>query len=1374
MEKIEQNRWKINKIGLLNYWWYDEEEFEFQEGRMILRGTNGSGKSVTMQSFIPLLLDGKKTPERLDPFGNKARKIEDYVLGYGDDIKEENTSYLYMEFCKKETQNYLTIGMGLRGKKGQGVKFWGFVIKDGRRIGKDIFLYKDVSNKIPLTKLELKNRIGQGGEIVETQKEYAELVNNNVFGFETLEEYDEFIKLLIEIRTPKLSNGKGFRPSTVIEILSNSLRPLSDEDLRPVSESIDNMNKTKEQLEFLKQSKKAINKIKGYYQTYNQYLLYSKAKTYQEENKNYQNSQLEQENLEQSISQKEQELSEVKKKIQDLDAKIKAVELQEEALRNSKAWNLQKELSEIEETLKGLQKEISEKQEKIEKQERDERNKETEIKKEAEEYNLYFEEFKEKKQELADQATEIDYDEYFFRIDEIEENIHAKYNFNAFQADIKRYIEKIETAKKALERLKETERNYDQAINDLEIVKNNKTKQEAETTKLRLARDEERSKMTDQMYEWEKQNEILKLTNEEKTKIAQKIENYGAGVSYDDILSEVRTPFGYKQDAISKELVTLNYQKQEIQNQIDKKQQEKQEWQNQKDPEPIRDEKVQENRENLKKFGIHFIPFYQAIDFKTEVEEKTKGIIESALKDMGILDSLLIPEKELEKATQIDTEFVDKYLVPKPVESKHNLTEFLKVDLPENSGLSQEQVINTLKTILINDKTSQNYIGEKGYYQIGLVQGKTSKNQPSKFIGQESRKNFRIQKIAELEHEIQELEIEKQEKENQEEKQKVNLAKLKEELQSFPAKDEVETKDNQLKVAIQGLEAIKLEIVRKEELAKEKYEKLKQAKLETEEKTAKMRFAVKLEAYEQAEETANGLKENLYMLEKIQNNLVNTNQKQEILQENLEEIRNNLDDLRYDASHLQSRQRQAEESKKTLKEMLEKEGNNLSEQMDECLRLKKDLPIERNNANKQEGRLETEIETQKEKLLNIAEKVVITNKKKEIAKDIFKQELKLGYLNLNKEENQEQELNKTAKEIIRNYNYFEKQNKDKSSYLDSFVIQVRDNHEYLIDYNLSIETIFNEEIEEIEDENQNSEITSLLQTRARRDITCFVKGRKVNFLTLSEEVDETIKDTENLIEEDDRKLFEEILTNTVGRKIRERIYHAKSWVYSMNQLMETIDTSSKLSFSLNWRPKPASEENEIDTRELVNILNSDGRILRQEEITKVANHFRTKFAKAEAKVKEIGGATAFHDIMKETLDYRTWFEFQFNYKKGTDTKKELTNNAFFKLSGGEKAMAMYIPLFAAVTSKFQSAKEMAPRIISLDEAFAGVDDANIRDMFRILTKLELEYVINSQVLWGEYDTIPSLAINELVSDPEFKVVSVIRYRWNGKKRELII
>ena len=77
------SKWQINRVGLLDFWYYDEEEFDFLDGRMLLRGANGSGKSVTMQSFIPLLLDGNMRPERLDPFGSRARKMENYLLEEG-------------------------------------------------------------------------------------------------------------------------------------------------------------------------------------------------------------------------------------------------------------------------------------------------------------------------------------------------------------------------------------------------------------------------------------------------------------------------------------------------------------------------------------------------------------------------------------------------------------------------------------------------------------------------------------------------------------------------------------------------------------------------------------------------------------------------------------------------------------------------------------------------------------------------------------------------------------------------------------------------------------------------------------------------------------------------------------------------------------------------------------------------------------------------------------------------------------------------------------------------------------------------------------------------------------------------------------------
>ena len=141
-------RWKMNRIGFVNFWLYDEEDFEFEDGKLLLRGQNGSGKSITTQSFIPFVLDGDRTPSRLDPFGSSDRRMEYYFLG--EEGKEESTGYLFLEFWKEDSGEYRTIGIGQKAKRGKPMDFWGFVILDGRRVGYDPWLYKEVgSNKIP-------------------------------------------------------------------------------------------------------------------------------------------------------------------------------------------------------------------------------------------------------------------------------------------------------------------------------------------------------------------------------------------------------------------------------------------------------------------------------------------------------------------------------------------------------------------------------------------------------------------------------------------------------------------------------------------------------------------------------------------------------------------------------------------------------------------------------------------------------------------------------------------------------------------------------------------------------------------------------------------------------------------------------------------------------------------------------------------------------------------------------------------------------------------------------------------------------------------------------------------------------------------------
>lgn len=1230
--------------------------------------------------------------------------------------------------------------------------------------GKDFLLYKELDNKIPLTKQELRNKIGEGGKVVETQKEYMQLVNDNIFGFETLEEYEEFIKLLIEIRTPKLSDGKNFKPSIVTEIISNSLRALSDEDLRPVAESIENMNKTKEQLESLKNSRKAINNIYRYYKDYNEYALYEKAKNYINTNHELKKKENEEHTLVDSVKKSQEDISNYAEQIKEIETKIKTNKFQLDELRKDERFNLQKELTETENNIKSNENELTEKNKTIETKAQEERQKENLIREEQTRLEMEQDNFKHIEEQTSEKAKEIQYDEYQFRIDDIKNNINKRYNYDSFNNDVKRYIDKIETGKKALEKAHNQELEYNKSLEELDKKRKELNIKNQEVTKSRQELEEAKEKMVENMYVWERENTLLKIEDDEKAQIVQKIQNYGETTNFDDVLDKLRVPY----DKISTKLLTEKAQeeniKQEAENKIAELKQQIEEWKNAKQAEPERSTRIQKNREKLTELGIDYIPFYNAVDFKKDISEDTKNTIELALSDMGILDALIVSNKSLQQIKSLGKEFEDKYLVPKLPKIGNSLLDILEITKPENNRITIDEISNILSNISLDENAEGTYVDDEGNYKIGLIKGKVSKTEEAKYIGREAKRRYKEKMIQELQ-----LQIEVQKSIIEEQKIKIqkildNIENLKEEYKNFPSKDEIENCYHTLRKSIDILESIKEQEKAKEQETEEKQILLKQAKEEVEVATKGIYFAKTLQIFEDNLEIAKEFREELFKMEQSHNDISSKYEKIELLQDNLEKIKEDLEDLRYEASRMGVKKRELEEKKKAIEEMMGQDFTELQQKMQECLRLDDELPQEKSNLEKAQSRLENQLENDNKKLLVLEEDVKMLIAKNRILQEIFEEELNLKYVIQDITETQKQ-----AKNIISQYNKFEKTGKTLTDYFSILVTKFNENLENLVEYNMMIEELYTPNNIEI-----TPELRSVYATRNRMDITGYTKGRKVNLLALSQDIEETIQETQSLIEEDDRQLFEDILTNTVGRKIRDRIYHSKEWVKNMNDLMETLNTSSGLSFSLKWKPKAATDETEVDTAELVDILNADSKILKQEEITKIANHFRSKFAKAEERSKEKGNIVPFYNIMKETLDYRNWFEFEFLFKQGNNAKKTLTNNAFYKLSGGEKAMAMYIPLFAAVYARYESARKDCPRIISLDEAFAGVDDNNIRDMFRILTKLDLEYIINSQVLWGEYDTIPSLAINELVSDPSNQIVSVIRYKWDGNKRDLVV
>src|ERR1700759_4716874 len=71
-------RWRLSRAGIVNVWFYLDNEFNLSGGRMILRGTNGSGKSRALEMLLPFLLDADR--RRMDATGAARVNLDELVL----------------------------------------------------------------------------------------------------------------------------------------------------------------------------------------------------------------------------------------------------------------------------------------------------------------------------------------------------------------------------------------------------------------------------------------------------------------------------------------------------------------------------------------------------------------------------------------------------------------------------------------------------------------------------------------------------------------------------------------------------------------------------------------------------------------------------------------------------------------------------------------------------------------------------------------------------------------------------------------------------------------------------------------------------------------------------------------------------------------------------------------------------------------------------------------------------------------------------------------------------------------------------------------------------------------------------------------------
>src|SRR5215510_10077040 len=128
MPDPQRERWQPLRSGFLNLYRYDQEEFHYENGRLLLRGNNGTGKSRVLALQLPFLLEGEVNRERLEPDADPSKKVEWNLLM---DRYPDRTGYTWIEFGRVEPhrqEHYVTIDRGRRAVEGQpGARRWFFI-----------------------------------------------------------------------------------------------------------------------------------------------------------------------------------------------------------------------------------------------------------------------------------------------------------------------------------------------------------------------------------------------------------------------------------------------------------------------------------------------------------------------------------------------------------------------------------------------------------------------------------------------------------------------------------------------------------------------------------------------------------------------------------------------------------------------------------------------------------------------------------------------------------------------------------------------------------------------------------------------------------------------------------------------------------------------------------------------------------------------------------------------------------------------------------------------------------------------------------------------------------------------------------------------
>jgi len=1330
-----RERWQPLRSGVLNIFKFDEEEFLFEDGRLLLRGNNGAGKSRVLALQLPFLLDGEMVSHRVEPDADPAKRMEWNLLM---NKHENRLGYTWIEFGRRDAEgreHFLTIGCGMHARKGTGIPptaRWFFVTP--RRVGQAFSLMSE--NRVPLSRERLEAALGQRC-VYRSALDYRVAVDEALFGLGT--RYEPLIELLLQLRKPQIM--RDFKADDLSRLLSEALPPLSPRLIENVSVSFRSLETDRQRLAELLQTQSSVETFLASYQHYVRVAVRRRAADVRTTHSRFENAQRE---LRRLAAQREQNLAALAS-AEAAEGQVKeqlaATREAERTLLASPEMKSAEDLRQAAET-------------------RDERARQAkDAATLAEQAGVVNERFR-KEREAADAVADRKRDDAAAshsaltgvweassmpevalppsEVAAVAEVVAARKSFEKALAERVRQIKLLRDRNVTLAecaRLRECEETrFEQRREDF-------ARCEEEETRLCAERTQVLAEIVRRIYEWEAKLEVLPLVKGEDWHVL--LDAWAPG-DVAPFTQRIEAAFASAAEALADERSrcarTLEDQavpRAETVAALGS-------LSNGKQPEPA----PPRSRAEDARIGRPGAPLWKLCEFRDDVNAEARSGFEAALEAAGLLDGWVTPAGELINVTTHDVFFRHT-----DGASDAGLNRVLRVGIDpadaRASGITPQLVQHILGCIGSVEKEGETWATAEGRWQHGLLSGAWAKPD-AEYVGHTARENARRRRVIALESMLAKIDENIAQIRREQDAITARMSKLQAERDGAP-------KVEPLQRTIHALEAAKSA----EDAARGRLEEVDRTlgKARESEQTAREtrdRDAADLGLAKWKEPAR------VHDLEGL---LADVREKAAALWPAWDALLNAMaavaaatgreegarDSFHRAGGRAQEAQQLAAASDAHFDTLRATVGATADQVLARLGEVQNSVAI----LVEDEKKSRTEVENFR------VEKAVIEGDEHRAEEDRGThekaREAAAGRLQLFAEKRLLEEAGNNLQP-------------ERVELAPNPAVELARRIEQVLENILADDDAWKRVQSSIQQ--QFSELNDQLGMRGYHPqaevvdegvfaITCAFHGQTRTMTALRQSLADEVQNRQEMFTAKERAIIENHLIGEVASELQSLIRASEDWVRVANEELDQRPASSGIKLRFVWEvDTEASDGLDAARRQLLKMTAAWSPVERDSIGRFLQNRIKGERAADES--------ASLEDHLRRALDYRTWHRFGIMRFQDGQWKK-LTKQTHGTGSSGEKALTLMLPQFAAAAAHYRSAAPYAPRLILLDEVFIGIDKPTRSRLMGLLHNFDLDFVMTSELEWGCYSTLPALAICQLASSPDSPAVLVTRWTWNGRK-----